>query len=147
VGLWVALSVPGMVRADQPQDWMIAAPENGTYLNLDFIFGALQAGVEHRMPIYGKANQLIVRGSALAAVPFGQTQADVDLRLVILTLGMSTGVQSSWRQQVFAVGEPIDRAERRERDAAGDFSTKNFGYWEGRAVLALPFNDYAVFLN
>lgn len=145
LGLLVVLASPSRVFADQRQDWIVAAPDDGTYANLDFIIGALQAGVEHRMPVYGKANQLIVRGSALAALPFGQGQADVDLRLIVLTLGMSAGYMSSWRNQTFSLNEPLTRAERRERDSAGDFNTDNFGYWEGRASLALPFNDYVVF--
>jgi hypothetical protein len=146
VGL-VGLFVPGRVFADQRQDWVIAAPENGTFVNLDFIIGALQAGIEHRMPVYGKANQLILRGSGLAALPFGQGQADVELRMLVLTLGTSAGYMSSWRNQTFALGEPLDRKERRERDSSGEFNTDSFGFWEGRATLALPFNDYVVFLT
>jgi hypothetical protein len=145
-----AVLLAGLLRAapalaDQRQDWMVAAPENGNFLNLDFVFGAVQAGIERRMPVYGNSNQLTLRGSAIAALPFGGAQADVDMRIVVLTLGMSAGYTSVWRNQTFAVGEPLDRKERRERDAAGDFNTDNFGFWEGRLALALPLNDYVVF--
>jgi hypothetical protein len=138
-------ALPAPASADQRQDWLLAAPDKGTYLNLDFVFGALQAGLEQRIPLYGGANMLTVRGSAIAAWPFGGAQADVDLRLIVLTLGMSGGYNSIWRNQTFALGAPMDRKERRSRDGGGDFNTDNFGFWEGRASLALPFNDYLVF--
>jgi hypothetical protein len=134
-------------RADQAHDWMLTAPKEGTYLNLDFIFGALQAGIEHRIPVYGNANMLTLRGSSIAALPFGGVQADAEMRIVVLTLGVSGGYQSVWRNMTFAPGDPMDRKERREREAAGEFNTDNFGFFEGRASLALPFNDYVVFNN
>jgi hypothetical protein len=98
------------------------------------------------MPVYGNANMFTMRGSALAALPFGSTQADFELRLINLTLGTSFGYQSIWRNQTFEVGQPLDRKERREREAAGEFNNDRFPFWEGRASLAFPFNDY-VLLN
>jgi hypothetical protein len=136
---------PAPAAADQRQDYILAATEKGTYANLDFVFGALQAGVEQRIPVFSGANQLTVRGSGIAAWPFGGGQADVDMRILILTLGMSGGYRSVWRNQTYNLGEPLDRKERRERDASGDFNTDNFGFWDGHASLALPFNDYLVF--
>lgn len=133
------------VLADQRQDWILAAGEEGTYLNLDFVFGAVQAAVEHRLPIYGGTNMLMLRAGGLAALPFGSTQADVDLRLLNLTLGLSGGYQSIWRNQSYELGQPYHRMERREREAAGEFNTDNFGFVEGRASIAFPFNDYVVF--
>ena len=62
-------------RADQPQDWVVSAPAEGKFVNLDFVFGALQAGLEDRIPIYGKSNMLTLRGSAIAALPFDSSQA------------------------------------------------------------------------
>ena len=140
----IVLGVSLPARADQPQDWVIAAGKPGTYMNLDFIFGAVQASVEHRMRVYGGANMLTLRGGALAALPFGSSQADVELRLLNLTLGTSLGAQSIWRNQKFAEGAIMDRKERRVRESAGEFDTDGFGFWEGRAGLAFPFNDYVV---
>ena len=140
-----AVSAPGAVRADQHQDWMVEAPEAGPYAVLDFIFGAVQAGVEDRIPVYGKTNMLTVRGSAIAALPFGSTQADVDMRIVNLTLGMSVGAASVWRNQSFALDAPMNRKERRQREAAGAFNTDTYGFWEGRASIAFPLNDYVLF--
>jgi hypothetical protein len=144
--LFVASAVPSTAAADQRQDWILAAGAEGTYLNLDFIFGAVQAGVEHRTRLYGNANMFTMRGSALAALPFGSSQADFELRILNLTLGTSLGYQSIWRNQSFEVGAPMDRKERREREAAGEFNTDSFPFWEGRASIAFPFNDY-VLLN
>jgi hypothetical protein len=146
LALLATLVLPSLAHADQRQDWILAAGKAGTYLNLDFVFGALQAGLETRRRIYGGANMLTLRGSTIAALPFGSTQADVELRLVNLTLGTSVGYQSIWRNQTFREGDRMDRKERRERDAAGDFNTDNFPFWEGRASIAFPFNDY-VLLN
>jgi hypothetical protein len=132
-------------RADQRQDWMVDAPKDGSFVNLDFVFGAIQGSFEQRIPVYGKANQLILRGGAIAALPFGSSQADVDLRIVNLTLGTSIGYADVWRNQTFQLGEPMNRKERREREAAGEFNSDKFGFWEGRASIAFPFNDYIVF--
>ena len=131
--------------ANQPQDWMLAAGKPGTYVNLDAVFGAFQASVEHRISIYGAANQLTLRASAIAAIPFGSTQLDADLRIVVLTFGASVGAMDVWRNQTFAAEEPLTRKERREREAGGEMNADGFGFVEGRVGLALPFNDYLVF--
>jgi len=146
VALLYGVALPSTAAADQRQDWILAAGMPGTYLTLDFVFGAVQAGLEHRAKIYGNANMLTVRGSGIAAVPFGSSQADVELRIINLTLGTSVGYQSIWRNQTFGLGDPMDRKERREREAGGEFNTDSFPFWEGRASLAFPFNDY-VLLN
>ena len=142
--LCVAL-ISAPARADQRHEWMLDAAKKGTYLNLDFIFGALQAGLEQRIPVYGNANMLTLRASSIAAIPFGGAQLDAEMRIVVLTLGMSGGYTSVWRNMTFAPGEDGNRKERRERDTAGEFNTDNFPFWEGRASLALPFNDYVLF--
>jgi hypothetical protein len=144
VVLAAGLGWTGAARADQRHDWILAAGDNGTFLTLDFVFGALQGGVEHRLPIYGFTNQLTLRATGITALPFGGAQADVDLRIVNLTLGMSAGGESVWRNMTFEPGEPMHRKERREREAAGEFNTESFGFWEGRASLAFPMNDYVV---
>src|SRR5437660_41363 len=89
------------VRADQGQDGMVRAPSEGKFLNLDLIYGAIQAGLEDRIPVYGKSNMLTLRASGIAALPFGSTQADAELRIVNLTLGTSVGYASVWRNQTF----------------------------------------------
>lgn len=136
---------PVTAFANQPQDWMLAAGNPGTYVNLDAVFGAFQAAVEHRISIYGKANQLTLRASAIAAIPFGATQLDADLRIVVLTFGASVGAMDVWRNQTFAPDESLTRKERREREAGGEINSDGFGFVEGRVGLALPFNDYLVF--
>jgi hypothetical protein len=140
----VALA-PGVARADQAQDWVVGPTDDGTYLNLDFIFGGVQAGVEHRTPIYGNSNMLTTRASALAAWPFGSTQADADLRIVNVTLGTSVGYQNVWRNLSFEPGADLGRKERREREAAGEFNAERFGFWEGRVSVPFLLNDYVVF--
>jgi hypothetical protein len=68
--LALVLSLAGVARADQPRDWMISAPANGTFANVDIILPGTQLGIEHRVPIYGQANQLTLRGNALYTLPF-----------------------------------------------------------------------------
>jgi hypothetical protein len=131
--------------ANQPQDWMLGAGKPGTFVNLDAVFGAFQAAVEHRISIYGNANQLTLRGSAIAAIPFGSTQLDADLRIVVLTFGASVGAADVWRNQTFSPDESLTRKERREREAAGEMNSMGFGFVEGRLGLALPFDEYLVF--
>src|SRR5262245_11861570 len=139
------LLLPLRASAEQRNDWMLQAGKPGTYLNLDVVFGALQAGLEHRMNIFGGANTLVLRGSVLAASPYGSTQLDADLRLVILNLGVSVGAQDIWMNQTFQKGQVPTRKLRRERDASGDFDTSQYGFFEGRAGIVLPFNDYVLF--
>jgi hypothetical protein len=141
----VLCAPPLPALADQPRDWMLSASKPGTYANLDAIFGAFQGSVEHRINIYGNANQLTLRASALAAIPFGVAQVDADVRVVLLTVGVSGGVMDVWRNQTFSADEALSRKERREREAAGDMNNMGFGFAEVRASLAIPFNDYLVF--
>lgn len=124
---------------------MVGAGKKGSYVNLDFIVGAVQASFEQRTPIYGGANMFTLRAGGIAAVPFGSSQVDAELRVVNLTLGMSAGYMSVWRNQTFDLGAPMNRKERREREAAGDFNRDAFPFWEGRASLGFVFNDYVVF--
>ncbi|HEX7478779.1 MAG TPA: hypothetical protein VF331_13320 [Polyangiales bacterium] len=143
--LLVGLALPLSAFAEQRADWLMAAPgAPGNYANVDVVFGAVQGALEHRENIYGAANQLTLRGSAIAAVPFGGGQVDADLRLLVLTLGMSGGVTDSWRNQSFGANEQMTRKERRMREAAGEFNSASYGFWEGRIGLDLPFNDYAL---
>lgn len=126
---------------------MVGPQPGGTLLNLDVVFPGVQAQLEHRVPIYNIANELWLKANALLTLPFYESQADVDLRLVILSIGGSVGYRSVFRGFEFKAGEPIDRVHRRDRELGGDTDTITNGFGEGRATLALPFNDYAVFLS
>jgi hypothetical protein len=139
--------VPVRASAEQRHDWMLVAGEPGSYLNLDVVFGAVQAAFEQRMNIFGGANSLTLRASALAAIPFASTQLDADMRIVILNLGVSVGAQDFWVNQTFGDTVTPTRKLRREREAGGDFDTQQFGFFEGRAGLVLPFNDHFLFNN
>jgi hypothetical protein len=142
-GLWVA----PRVRAEQPRDWMVAAQPGGTYLNLDVVFPGAQAQLEHRKPIYGQANEFSFKFSALPTIVFVESQADVDIRLVILSLGASVGLRETFHSLEFAPGRPMDSQARRDMEFGGYYSNSFTGFGEGRATLALPFNDNLVFLS
>jgi hypothetical protein len=134
-------------RAEQTRDWMVGPQPGGTVLNLDIVFPGAQAQVEHRIPIYGIANELWLKANTLLVTPFFETQADVDLRLVILSIGGSVGYRNNFRAIEFGAREPLDRQHRRSRELSGNTTNVSNVFGEGRATLALPFNDHAVFLS
>jgi hypothetical protein len=133
-------------RADQARDFMIAAQPEGTDAIVDLVFPGVQAALEHRVPIYGLSNQLTLRGNALYTVPFYESQADVDLRILILTIGASAGWRSDFRALRFDPNESLDRDHRRIRDIDGRTGRETWGFGEGRATVSLPINDF-VLLN
>lgn len=146
-----ALFAPA-AQADQPRDWMIGPATEGGKLNVDLVYPGMQIGYEHTTPIYGAANSLTVRGSNLLTAAFNDTRADVDLRIVIVTLGASIGYRDNWRSHIYQRGEQVDRAARRNTDNTGGFEgtllnngREDWGYLEGRLGLALPFNKYLVY--
>jgi hypothetical protein len=143
--LALVLSLTGVARADQPRDWMISAPLNGTFANVDIVLPGAQLGLEHRVPIYGQANQLTLRGNALYTLPFFEPQADVELRIVVLTLGGSVGFHDDLQHMDFGPNESIDRGARRMRFVNGWYDQASWAYGEGRATLSLPLSDWALF--
>jgi hypothetical protein len=122
---------------------MVAAQPGGTYMNLDVIFPGIQAQLEHRVPVYGFANELTFKVNALPTLIFYESQADVDLRLVILTLGGS--FRETFHALEYASGEDYSSDARRDREFAGNYGKSFSGFGEGRATLSLPFNDWSVF--
>lgn len=128
-------------HAGQPRDWMIAAQPEGTDAMVDLVFPGVQASVEHRAPIYSFANQLTLRANALYTVPFFESQADVELRILALTLGASGGFRHDMHALEFEPGEGVDRHSRRLKDVDGDVTSMTYGFGEGRATISLPIND------
>jgi hypothetical protein len=126
---------------------MVGPQPAGTYLNLDVVFPGVQAQVEHRIPIYGVANELWLKANTLLALPFLESQADVDLRLVVISIGGSIGYRNNFQTIGFLPGESISRLHRLDKQTAGDYRDTQAGYGEFRATLALPFNDNALLLS
>jgi hypothetical protein len=132
-------------RADQARDFMLAVQPEGTDALVDVVFPGVQTALEHRVAIYGLANQLTLRANALYTVPFYESQADVELRILVLTLGASVGVRSDFRALSFGPNESLARGHRRRRDIDGRSSHETWGFGEGRATVVLPLNDYVLF--
>lgn len=132
-------------RAEQRHDWFLAAGEDGTFLNATVFFPGVQTGVEHRESFYGMANQLTLRGTGILTYPMTDAQIDVNVRVLVVTAGLSVGGRDSFRNMTFEPDEPMDRKRRRDRWAAGDFDTAAWPHAEARLELALPFNDYLLF--
>ena len=138
------LAVP-RARAEQTRDFMIAAGESGTDLFVDTVLPGAQLTLEHRAPIYQLANQLNLRANALLTPAFFETQADVELRILVLTLGGTYGYRNLMSEQTFEQGEEFDRYARRIKFVNGEQTSDAFGFGEFRATLSLPINDYVVF--
>lgn len=132
-------------QAEQAQDWMVAAQPGGTHLNLDVVFPGVQAQLEHRIPIYGQANELTFKVNALPTLVFYESQADVDIRLLVLSLGASLGFREVLHSLEFQRGERYTSQGRRNREFGGQFTERFGSFGEGRATLSLPFNDNVVF--
>src|SRR5262249_54942946 len=125
-------------RAEQPRDWMIAYQPGGTYLNTDWVGLGVQAQLEHRIPIFNGANEFDLRVNALPTYFYYESQVDAEIRILVLSLGASVGFRDNFRNLAFQSGEPVDFQARRRADAHNAVS----GFGEGRATLAVPFNDY-----
>jgi len=141
----VALVAIPRARAEQTRDFMIAAGEAGTDVFVDTVLPGAQLTLEHREPIYAFANQLNLRANALLTPAFFETQADVELRVLVLTLGGTYGYKNLMSEQVFEDGEELDRYARRIKFVDGEQTSNAYGFGEFRATLSLPINDYVVF--
>lgn len=147
VGSLLALASVAAPRAhaEQTRDFMIAAGEPGTDVFVDAILPGAQVTLEHREPIYQMANQLNLRANALLTPAFVESQADVELRILVLTLGGSLGYRNLMAEQAFAPGEEHERYARRIKFVDGAQTNDAFAFGEFRATLSLPINDYVVF--
>lgn len=142
-----ALLLTRPALAEQPRDWMVSAQPGGTRLNLDILLPGIQAILEHRIPVYGLANEVTFKVNALPTIVFFESQADVDVRFLVLTLGASFGVREVFHAYEFRRGQPFDRQTRRDLEFAGGYTDSFATYGEGRVQLALPFNDNVVLLS
>ena len=125
---------------------MIAVGPEGTDLNLDIALLGAQATLEHRIGIYGNnANQLKLRASGLFTPSFVESQADVELRVLVLTLGSAVGYRNTFRNQTYQPGESLLIDHRLDRDLAGDVTNEAWPFFEGRVTLSLPFNNWVAF--
>jgi len=147
LGLMLVVATLGMssARAEQTRDFMIAAGEAGTDVFVDTVLPGAQLTVEHREPIYAFANQLNLRANALLTPAFFESQADVELRVLVLTLGGSYGYRNLMSEQTFEEGEEHDRYARRIKFVDGLQTSDAFTFGEFRATVSLPVNDWVVF--
>ncbi len=133
--------------ADQRRDWMVDIQPGGTYLDVDAVFPGAQLTLEHRIPLYDQFNELDLKVNSLLTVPYYQSQVDIDLRVLIVTVGASVGFNSTFRGHTFEPDESITSASRREREYSGDLNDENWWYAEGRVMFSVPLNDYLVVQN
>jgi hypothetical protein len=134
-------------RADQRRDWMIDIEPVGTFLNLDIVFPGVQATLQHNIPVYGDMNRIRLRANSLLTMGFYESQADAEIRVLFLTLGISGGFQDCFRTLTFEPGEPISRGARRGMDSDALHTHQLWGFTEARFELSFPINDYFVIHN
>ncbi|MFI5306884.1 MAG: hypothetical protein ACHQ53_06020 [Polyangiales bacterium] len=154
--IWVVaalavLACAGHTRADQRRDFMLAIQPTGTFFVADYFGTGAQLTLEHRLQVYGSANDLTVAAAAVPAYPEGDAFARADLRVLFLNFGATIAYRAVWRDLVFDAGKDsycvrCDRGAR--RGMAPLFGrtpgTERFPYGEGRVSLLLPFNEYFV---
>ncbi|MBN1652839.1 MAG: hypothetical protein JXA30_03605 [Deltaproteobacteria bacterium] len=133
--------------AEQRRDWMLDVQPGGTYLDVDAVFPGAQLTLEHRIPIYEKFNEIDLRVNSLLTVPYHESQVDLDVRVLLVTVGAGIGVNNTFRGHTFEPDEPISSAHRREREYDGDLTDETWWFTEGRVTLTIPLNDYVVFQN
>lgn len=131
--------------ADQPSDWVLGIRPEGTVVNLDVVVPGVQAAVEHRKRFYGTANELTLRSELTAAYPLTELRFDADLRILVLTLGVSAGVRDTYTN--LQLGDAPLRSRVARGNASSDANEGNslWGWGEVRGRLSLPVNDYFLF--
>lgn len=139
----LALLVPFAARADQRADYMLTYERPGLYLYNDFFGTGLQTTLEHRRSIYGLTNSLTSRLQTRVTYPLGEIAVQEDIRILFLSIGGQLGYRYVWRNIHFAPDEPIDREQRRKRDAifAGSTNSNIFAFAEAHASLIVPLNE------
>ena len=125
---------------------MFAIQRPGTYLSTDVVFPGVQATLDHRVPIYGGANELDLRVNALPTLYYYESQVDIELRVLVLTLGLTAGFRNTFYNLSFDPDEPFSHEARREAEDDGDYDSAFTGYGEARAQLGIPFNDWVALL-
>lgn len=147
----LVLGVAPATHADQRRDFMLDFQPAGTFGLLDYLGTGVRFSLEHRAPIYGKANDVTVGSEALVGYPLGELTTRLDLRVLFLNLGGTLAYRVVWRNLGFEPGvgdycTECGRTARGERDRLFGESpgTADWPWIEGRAALLFPFNDYLV---
>ena len=125
---------------------MIAVMPEGTDLSFDIALLGAQIILEHRIAIYGNTlNQLKFRVNGLFSPSFMESQVDAELRMLALTVGGAAGYRDTFRNQTYQPGEELSIDHRLSRDVGSDVTNEAWPFFEGRATISLPFNDWVVF--
>jgi hypothetical protein len=151
---WVAVATLATpVRADQARDWMLRESRLGTQLRVDYFGTGGQLALEHRGPIYGRANDYSARVATLVGYPLAQLTASAALRIVFLEIEATVGYRGVWRNLSFEPGASgeycvkCDQPSRRQLDPilGKGAETDKYMFAELTAQFYAPLNDYFVF--
>jgi hypothetical protein len=147
--LLASVSTPAL--AQQTRDYMLGFEPNGTFLLFDYFGTGGQLTLEHRLPIYGDANDLSLAAALVPAYPLGEAYARADLRILFFGIGTTVAYRSVWRDLQFEADPDgyclaCDREGRREVDSFLERSpgSDHWPYAEVRGSLFGPFNEYFV---
>lgn len=131
---------------------MLDVQPAGTWLLLDYFGTGGQATLEHRMPIYGLANDLTLSAGLIPTYPLGEAFVRGDLRMLIFNFAGSLSYRSVWRDLRFERGDngeyckACDRPARRAKDpfSARTPTSDEFLSAEAEVSALIPFNDNLV---
>ncbi len=139
------IAVPREAQASQAQDWYIGPAEEGSSSEVTVFFPGVVATLDHRVDIFS-GNQLLLQTGGIVTYPFGNLFVATDLRFLLFSIGGKVGFQDTWRNFTFDPDEELSRHELRERSASGLFNNAAWPYVQGRVTMAIPFNEYVLFL-
>ncbi|MEZ4225986.1 MAG: hypothetical protein R3B13_33875 [Polyangiaceae bacterium] len=132
----------GGAQAEQPRDYFLNAPTAGTFAHLDAYTVGAQVSLENRADLEPGMSMLHTRLSGIVSYPYVDGSANVDVRVFLLTFGVSAGYRHVYRDHTFAPGEDDSLEARRQREKDDAFGTQSFTHYEGRARLVIPLDPF-----
>ena len=120
------------------RDYFLDAPRAGNFAHLDgFALGA-QASYEYRAHLEEDTSMLRARLSGLAGFPYAEASADLEARLMFVTLGANLGRRWVYRNFSFAKGADRSAERRNQLENQGLSTAQDFAFHEARLGLHVP---------
>ncbi len=123
-------------------DAFLDTAADGTFFNFDFFTLGSQVGVENRTSLEPGMSMLTTRASAMINLPYSQVEGAADLRVFLVGIGGTIGYRHEYRTLIPPPFVPNTREFRREAEADGDYSTRDWLYGEARAQLIVPLESW-----
>jgi hypothetical protein len=131
-------AAPALAQFRVPRDYFLNPPRAGVVTTLDAYTLGFQAGLERRVHLEEGMSMLTLRANGIASAPYGEGAVNMDIRLLMLSVGGSAGYRYEWRHIGFREDEPMDRDARSTYEDDDRLTTQGYGFAEARARLAIP---------